>query len=172
VRSLVIVILDPEGGAFHGLFEAVELSPLEKLTQDRFPKALDLAQRHGMVGAGTDVLDAVLFHLPFEAGLSPPVGVLSAVVGKHLFGNAVLGNATTIGLQHMGRRLAAVQSQGGDVTAVIIHEADQIGVAPCQPEGHDIALPHLIRAGAFEKARLGRVPDRFAFRLVHHPLFR
>jgi hypothetical protein len=102
VRSLVIVILDPEGGALHGLLEAVELGPLEKLAQDRFPEALDLAQRHGMVGARTDVLDAVLFHLPFEAGLTPPVGVLSAVVGKHLFGNAVLGNATAVGLQHMG----------------------------------------------------------------------
>jgi hypothetical protein len=47
----------------------------------------------------------------------------------------------------------------------------QVGVATRQTERHDIALPHLVGTGAFEKPRLGRVPDRFAFRLVHQPLF-
>jgi hypothetical protein len=108
VRALVIVILNPEGGAFHRLLEAVELGPLEEFPQDRFPEPLNLAQRHGVVGAGADVTHAVFFHLSFKTGLAPPVRVLSAVVGEHLFGNAILGDTTAVGLQHVGCRLAAV----------------------------------------------------------------
>jgi hypothetical protein len=125
-----------------------------------------------MVGTGTDVLDAVLFHLSLEAGLATPVGVLAPVVREHLFGNAVLGNAATVGLQHMGRCLAAVQLQGSDVAAVVIHKADQVGVAPGQPEGHDIALPQLVGTGAFEEPGLGWILFRLAFGLVYQPLFR
>ena len=108
-----------------------------------------------MVGTGTDVLDAVLFHLPFEAGLAPPVRVLPAIVGEHLFGHTVLGNAAPVGLQHVGGRLAAIQPQGGNVAAVVVHEADQVGVATRQPEGHDVALPQLVGTGAFEEPGLG-----------------
>ena len=58
------------------------------------------------------MLDAVLFHLPFETGLAAPVRVLTAVVGEHLLGNPVLGiSPLTVGLQHMGCGLAAVQPQ-------------------------------------------------------------
>jgi hypothetical protein len=171
VWTLVVVVLDPEGGTRHGLLEAVELRPLEELAQDRFPEAFDLAQGHGMVRAGSDVLDTVFLHLPFEAGLTPPVGILAPVVREHLFGNAVLGNPPAVALQHVLRGLAAVQSQGGNVAAVVVHEADQVGVATGQAEGHDIALPHLIGTGAFEKPGFGRIPDRFAFRLFHQPLF-
>jgi hypothetical protein len=84
---------------------------------------------------------------------------------------ALLGNTPAVGFQHVFGRLAAVQSQGGEVTAVVIHEADQVSVATRQAENHDVALPHLVGTGAFEKPRLGRVPDRFAFRLVHQPFF-
>ena len=108
VRALVVIIFDPEGTPLHSLLETVELSPLEELAQNRFPEALDFAQRHRVVGTGTDMLNAVFFHLPFEAGLAAPVCVLPAVVGQHLFGNAVLGNAAAICLQHMGGRLAAI----------------------------------------------------------------
>jgi hypothetical protein len=167
----VIVIFDPEGTSLDGLLEAVELRPLEELSQDRLPEALDLAQRHGMVGTRTDMLDAVFLHLPLEARLTAPVRILAAVIGKHLFGDTVLGHTPAVGLQHVFGRLAAVQSQGDDVAAVIIHEADQVGVATRQAEGHDVALPHLVGTGAFEKPGLGRVPYRFVFRLVHQPLF-
>ena len=94
-----------------------------------------------MVGTGTNVLDAILFHLLFETGLAAPVRVLPAVVGEHLFGNAILGDASPVGLQYVGGGLAAVQLQGGDVSTVIVHEADQVGVAPRQPERHDVTLP-------------------------------
>jgi hypothetical protein len=172
VRAFVIVVLDPEGGTFHSLLEAVELGTLEKFPQDRFPETFDLAQRHGMVGAGTDVLDTVFFHLPFETGFATPVGVLAPVVGEHLFGNTVFGNATPVGLQDVGRRLAAVQPQGGDIPAVIVHEADQVGVATRQPEGHDVALPQLVGTGSFEESGFGRILLWLALYLVDQPLVR
>ncbi len=170
VGTLVIIVLDPKGGALHSLLEAVELSPLEKLPQNRFPEPFDLAQGHGVVGTGTDMLDAVLFHLPFETGLAAPVRVLAAVVGEHLFGNAVLGDTAPVGLQYVGGCLAAVQSQGGDVPAVVVHEADQVSVAACQPEGHDVALPQLVGTGPFEKPGLGGILQRLALGLVYQPL--
>lgn len=118
------------------------------------------------------MLDTVLFHLPLETGLAAPVRVLAAVVGEHLPGNAVLGNATTVGLQHVGRRLAAVQPQGDDIPAVVIYEADQVGVAPGQPEGHDVTLPQLVGTGAFEKPGLGWILYRLALGLGYQPLLR
>ena len=170
VGTLVIVILDPKGGALDGLLEAVELGALEEFPQDRFPEPFDLAQRHGVVGAGADVTHAIFLHLPLKTGLAPPVRVLSAVVGEHLFGNAILGDTAAVGLQHVGRRLAAVQTQAGDVAAVIVHEANKIGVATRQTEGHDVALPQLVGTGAFEEPGLGRIFDRFAPGLVYQPL--
>jgi hypothetical protein len=170
VGAFVIVVLHPEGGALHRLLEAVELSPLEELAQDRFPETLDLAQGHGMVRTRADVLDAVLFHLPFETRLAPPVRVLPAVVGEHLLGHAILGNTAPVGLQHVGRRLAAVQPQAGDIPTVIVHEADQVGVATRQPEGHDVALPQLVGTGALEEPGFGRVLHRLALGFVHQPL--
>lgn len=50
MRSLVIIILDPEADAFPGRVEAFELGAGEELLPDRFPEAFDLAQGHGMMG--------------------------------------------------------------------------------------------------------------------------
>jgi hypothetical protein len=108
MRSFVIVVLHPVRTALHGLVKAAKLGAHKKLRLDAFPKALDFAQGHGVVGTGADVAHAVLFHLPLEARLAPPVGVLAAVVGEHLAGNTVFGNPTPVGLQHLGRGLAAI----------------------------------------------------------------
>ena len=116
------------------------------------------------------MLHTVFFHLPLEAGLTAPVRVLASIVSEHLFGHTVLGDAATIGLEHVGSRLAAIQPQGSNVTAVVVHEADQVGVAPCQPEGHDVALPQLVGSGPFEEAGLGWIPHRLALGLVYQPL--
>ena len=171
VGALVIVILNPEGGAFHCLLEAVELGPLKEFPQDRFPEPFDFAQRHGVVGTGADVTHAIFFHLPLKTRLAPPVRVLAAVVSEHLLGHAILGDTAAVGLQHVGRRLAAVQPQAGDIPAVIIHEADQVGVATRQSEGHDVALPQLVGTGAFEEPGFGRVLDRFAPGFVDQSIF-
>ena len=169
VRATVIVILDPKMGSLHRLIEAVELGTLEKFVLDRLPKSFYFPKRHRVMGTGADVLHTVFFHLPFEAGLAAPVRVLTSIVGEHLFGNTVLGNAAAIGLEHVGGRLAAIQPKGGNVTAVVIHEADQVGVAPRQPESHDIALPQLVGTGSFEEPGFGWILYRLALGLVYKP---
>jgi hypothetical protein len=170
VGTLVIVIVDPEGTSLHRLVEAVELGPLEEFGLDRLPESLDFTKCHWMVGARSNVLHAVLFHLSFEAGLPSPIGVLAAIVGEHLPGNAVFGNTATVCLQHVFGGLTAIQPQAGNVAAVVIHEADQVSVAPCQPERHDVALPQLVGTRSFEKPRFGRILHRLAFRLVYQSL--
>jgi hypothetical protein len=115
MRSFVIVVLHPVRTALHRLIKAAKLGTHKKLRLDAFPEALDLAQGHGMMGTGADVAHAVLFHLPLETRLAAPVGVLPAVVGKHLAGNTVFGNPPAVGFQHLGRGLAAVHPEAGNV---------------------------------------------------------
>ena len=165
--TLVIIVLDPKGGPLHSLLEAVKLGTLQKLVQYRLPKPLDFPKRHGMVGTRSDVLDTVFFHLSLEPGLSPPVGVLPAVVGEHLFGYAVFGNTAPVGLQYVFGRLTAVQTQGGDVSAIVVHKTDQVRVSTRQSEGHDVALPQLVGTRPLEKSRLGRIFRSFALGLFH-----
>jgi hypothetical protein len=167
VRPLVVVILHPQRGALHRLLEAVELCALQKLPQDRLPEALDLAERHGVMRPGADVPHPVLFQLLLEARLAPPVRVLPAVVGQNLFGDPVLGDPATIGLQDVLGRLAAVQSKCCDVAAVVVDEADQVGVVTPQSDSQDVALPELVGAGALEEARLGWVLLRLDGALLH-----
>jgi hypothetical protein len=172
VGALVVVILHPEGGALLGLLEAVELDALQKLVEDRLPEPLDLAKGHGMMRTGTDMFDPVFFHLPLEPGFASPVRVLPAVVGEHFPGHTVFSNPTPVALQNVFGGLAAVKPQGGDVAAVVVHEADQVGVLAGQPKGHDVALPQLVRTGTFEKPRFGEVFRRLFLGLVHQPLGR
>jgi hypothetical protein len=80
------------------------------------------------------MLDPVLFQFLFKPGGAPPVGVLPAVVGKHLFGNAVLAHRPAVGLDDILGGLAAVKPQAGDVAAVIIQITDQVSVLPGQAE--------------------------------------
>ena len=81
MRSFVIVILHPVRAALHGLVKAGKLRAHKKLRLDAFPETLDLAQGHGMMGTRADVAHTVLFHLPLEARLTAPVGVLAPIVG-------------------------------------------------------------------------------------------
>jgi hypothetical protein len=108
MRSLVIIVFDPKSGSLHGLLEAVELGAKKKFVLDAFPEAFDLAQGHGMVGTRSNVFDPVLFHFPFKAGLTSPVGVLAAVVGKHLTRYTILTYPLSVGLKHMRGGLASV----------------------------------------------------------------
>jgi hypothetical protein len=157
VGPLVVVVLDPDGGALHRLIEAVKLCPLQKLPQQRLPEPLGLSKGHRVVRPGADVFDAVFLQLLLEAGLPPPVGVLPAVVGQHLLGDAVLGYPSAVGLKHVLGGLAAVQPQRGDVAAVIVDEADQVGVVAPQPDGKYVRLPELVRPRPLEETRLGWV---------------
>ncbi len=124
VRSHVVVIFDPVGGSLHGLFEAVELGPKKKFTLDAFPEPLDFTQRHRMVGTRSDVFDPILFHFLLKASFASPVGVLAAIVGKHLTRHTVFSNPPAVSLEHMRRGLASVKTQAGDVTRVVVQKAD------------------------------------------------
>jgi len=169
VRPLVVVVLDPEDSSLHRLLEAVKLRPLQKLPQDRLPEPLDLTERHRVVRPGADVANPVFLQLLLEAGLPSPVGVLPSVVGQHLLGNPVLGDRPPVGLKHVLGGLASVQPQGRHVAAVIVDEADQVGVVTSQPNGQDIGLPELVRPRPLEKARFGRILLRLDRSLLHQP---
>jgi hypothetical protein len=169
VRPFVVVVLDPQRGSFHRLIEAVKLRPLQELPQHRLPEPLDLAQRHRVVRPGADVFDTAFLQLLLEAGLPAPVGVLPAVVSQHLLGNPVFGHRPPVGLQHVLGGLASIQTQRGDVSAVIVDEADQVGVVASQPNGEYIALPELIGPGTLKKPGLGRVLLGFDRGFLHQP---
>ena len=155
--TLVIVILDPEADPGAGLFEVVELGAAEELAPDGAPEPLDLAKGHRVVGLGTDVGDAILGQLQLEAGLAAPGGVLAAVVGEHFLGRPVFANRPPIDFQDRLGGLAAEQFEAHDETRVIVHEGDQVGGGPSQPETEDVALPHLVGCGPLEKPGLARI---------------
>ena len=116
------------------------------------------------------MFDPVLGQFLFEAGGAPPVGILPAVVGKHLFRNTIFTHGTAVGLDHVLGRLAAVKPQSGDITAVIVDIPDQVGILAGQAKSQDIALPHLVGGGPFKKAGLGGIFLRLLFCRGGHPL--
>jgi hypothetical protein len=122
--SLVVIVFDPISGSLNGLLEAVELGPKQKLALDAFPESLDLTQCHGMVRTRSDMFDPVLLHFPLKPGLASPVGVLAAVVGKHLTRYTILSNPPTVCLEYMRGGLASIKTQTGDVTRVVVQKAD------------------------------------------------
>ena len=76
----------------------------------------------------------------FKSGGAPPLDVLAAIVGEHLFGHAVFAYGLTVGLDHVLGRLAMVKPQAGNVAAVVVQIADQIDVFPGQAIGKKIFL--------------------------------
>jgi len=109
VGPLVVVILDPEPDAFARRVEAFELGPGEELLPDAFPEALDLAQRHGVMRPGLEVVRPVLFHLGLKPSNAAPIDVLPTVVGEHLFGRLVFGGRNAKHLQDILGGVAAEQ---------------------------------------------------------------
>jgi hypothetical protein len=170
VGPLVVVVLDPEPDPFPGRLEALKLSAGEELAPDRFPEALDLAQGHGMVRPGFDMMGPVLLHLGLEAGGPAPVDELSPVVGQHLLGRLELPGRHPENLQHILGGVAAEEVRADQEPGVIVHEADQVGIPAAQPEGEDVRLPHLVGRGPLEKAGPGEVAPRPG-RALYQPLF-
>jgi hypothetical protein len=158
--ALVIVVLDPQADALAGLLIIIELGTSEEFTPDRVPETLDLAQGHRMMGSGTDVGDPVLGHFILKAARSTPSRILAAVVGEHFLGDAKLRSGPPIDFYDGLRRLTAKQIDTHDEPRVIIHEGNQIGVVPTQPEAENVALPHLIGSGPLEKAGFGGIALR------------
>ena len=157
MRTLVVVMLDPEANALARLLETAELSAREEVLPDRLPEALDFAQRHGVLRTRLEVGHSILLQLGFEARSAAPRSILPAVVGEHLLGRLKLRDRLAIHFDHGLRRGAAKQIRTDDETGVVIHEGDDIGIAPAEPEGEDVRLPHLVGRGALEEARARHV---------------
>lgn len=169
VRPLVVVILHPPAYALPRLLKGRKTRPHKELLPDRLPEPLYLAQRLRMVRAAADMLDPVAFQFLLELGLAVPTCILPAVIRQHLFRHSVRSNPAPEYLKQIIRRLAPKYLQRRDVPGMIVDEPDQVGIsARTQPfrrpdsftsqlERKDVALPHLVRRGALEKARLGRI---------------
>ena len=172
IGALMVVMLDPEFDALAGVLEAVELGPHEEVLPDRGPEALDLAQRHRVLGSRLEVSDVILLELGLEAAHAPPVGVLATVVGEHLLGRLELAGGDAIDLDDRLRRGTAEQVRTDDEAGVIVHERDDVGVTATEAEREDVRLPHLIGRGPLEEAGpnhvapFGRRSLRHEFRVV------
>lgn len=170
VGPLVVVILEPVAHPLLRVLEAAKLRTHQEFVPDRLPEALHLAQGHRMVRAAHQVMDLVFGQFHLEARLPSPVGVLTALVGEHLLGASILPDRPAVDLQDILGCLAAIQPQPHHVSGVIVDKADQVGIAPAQAEGADIALPELVGGAALEKARLGRIAGGLLLRPGHQAL--
>jgi hypothetical protein len=152
IGPLVVVMLDPEFDPLTGGVEAVELGPGQEVLPDRGPEAFDFAEGHGMMWPGLEMGHTILFEFGFKPAGAPPTGVLPAVVGEHLLGRLELARGHAIHFDDGIGRGTAKQIRPHDEPRVIIHEGDEVGIAPAQPEREDVRLPHLIGGGPFKEA--------------------
>jgi hypothetical protein len=157
MRSLVVVIFDPEFDPLAGSVEAVELGADQEVLPDGGPEAFDLAEGHRVLRTGFEVRHAILFEFRLEATDAAPGGVLAAVVGEHLLGRLELADRDSIDLDHRGSRGTAEEIRADDEPRVVVHEGDEIGVTTAEPEGEDVRLPHLVGRGPLEEARAGEI---------------
>lgn len=155
--ATVVVVFDPEFDPLPGRLKALELGAGEELAPDGGPEAFDLAQGHGMMGAALDVGDPILFELGLETADTAPCGVLAPVVGKHLLGRLILAGSHPVNLDDRMGRGAAEQVRARDEPGIIIQVGNQVGVFAAQPEGEDVALPHLVGGGPLEEPWPGEV---------------
>jgi hypothetical protein len=158
MRSLVVVVFDPEFDPLAGGVEAVELGADQEVLPERGPEAFDLAEGHRMLRTGFEVRHAILFEFGLEAAHPAPRGILAAIVGEHLLGRLELADRHAVNLDHRRRGGTAEQVGADNEPRVIIQEGDEVGVTAAQPEGEDVRLPHLIGRGPFEETRAGKVP--------------
>jgi hypothetical protein len=72
VRTLVIVIFDPAPDALAGGIEAFKLGAGKELLPQTGPEALDLSQRHRVLGTAFEVRHTILLQVRFEARGAAP----------------------------------------------------------------------------------------------------
>jgi len=94
----VVVVLHPQPNSLARRLEAVELGAHQELLPDGFPEAFDLAQGHGMMRPALNMVNPILTQLRLETGGPAPTRVLAALIGKHLFGHAVLRHRSAVHL--------------------------------------------------------------------------
>jgi len=112
------------------------------------------------MGPALEVGDAALLEFGLETRGAPPGSVLPSVIGEHLPGRVVFAHGDPENLQHVLGSLAAKDVGSHQEARVIVHEADEVGIAATQPEGEDVRLPHLVGRGPLEKAGTDQVAPR------------
>jgi hypothetical protein len=90
MRSLEVVILDPQPRPVLHVLDAVEQRAGKKLLLDRFPEPLDLALCLRMVRLRTDMPDLHPVHLLLKLRLPAPARVLPTIVRQHFRWGLVL----------------------------------------------------------------------------------
>ena len=126
--TAVVVIVYPDRNPLLCVCKAVELSAQQELLQDRLPEPLDFTQRHRMMRAASDMFYPVFLQFALEGGRAPPVHLLAAVIGQHLFRDAVFSHCPAVGFKNVCRCLAPVKPQTGYIARVIVDKTDQVGV--------------------------------------------
>jgi hypothetical protein len=169
MRPPMVVVLHPPREALPRLVEGFETRLDEELVLERLPQPLDLPQCLGMLRRTADMVDVVLLQFLLEPRGSTPTGILPSVVGQHLLGRAVLAHRAPVDIQHVLRRVAAVDPQTHDVPGVVIQEGDDVRHLPEDVVVRDVALPHLVRRGTLEPARRGLPLVAEFLRGLHQP---
>src|ERR1700678_4531561 len=99
----------------------------------------------------------ILFEFSFKATGAAPTGVLPAIVGEYLLGRLELTHCHPIHFDHRRGCGTTEQVRAHDEPRVIIHEGDEVGITPAQPEGEDVGLPHLVGCGPLKETWPGEV---------------
>jgi hypothetical protein len=169
--ALMVVVSDPQPDPFPRCFKAIERRAGQKLLPDRGPKPLHFPQRHRMLRPAFNMGHPVFLQLGLEPACPPPRRVLPPVVGEHFLRRMVFAHGDPIDLDHRRCRGTAEQVRPHHITGVIVEERDEVGVLPSQPEGEDVALPHLVRCRPLEEPGPGQVAPSLRPLVVHEPGF-
>jgi hypothetical protein len=166
MRTVKVVVLDEQSDSPLAVREVCKHGLLQKLLPERLPESLDLAERLRVLRPTSHVRDAVASKQVLEVRRPAPRRVLPPLVGQDLARLTVLGDATLDGFDDQGRFLVMRHCPRHQIPRVVVEERGHVNaLMPAQLEREDVALPHLIRLGAFEATL------RLVTRLVGLPCF-
>jgi hypothetical protein len=163
MRPLEVVVLDEELDPPKTVREVSEHRLGQKFLPQRLPEAFDLAERLRMLRPALAVRDATTTQQLLKLRRAAPRRVLPALVRQHLARLAVLRDAALERLDDQAPLLVMRHRPRHQVPRVVVHEAREIhALVTAQLEGEDVALPELVRLGAFEATRrlVTRLPLR------------
>jgi hypothetical protein len=169
VRSLMVVVRDPQPDPLPRRFKTIERRTSQKLLPDGGPKPLHFPQRHRMLRPAFNMSHPVLLQLGLEPARPTPRRILPSIIGQHFLRWLVFAHGDAIDLDHRRRRGTAEQVRPHDITGVIVEERNEVCVLPSQPEGEDVGLPELIRRGSFKEPGPGQVASSLRPLVVHQP---
>jgi hypothetical protein len=126
VRSLKVVRLHEEVHASHAVGEIRKDGLRQKLVPERFPEALNLAERLRVLRAAFHVLDAFAAQLFFEFRRAAPRRVLATLVRQNLAWRAVVFESALERVHHELALLMMRERVRHDEARVVVHEAREI----------------------------------------------